>query len=128
MGMIRQSLWLVAVAVVFTLAIADSRSQNDDNLNTQQLVKDILKTRILREAKDGKKAQKAKEKRNKGKKKETKSRSKKKLRTQKKKKSNRNQKKGGKDKERKSNQARTEKRQKLMLDRTRKRKAKVVKK
>jgi len=99
--MIRQSLWLVAVAVVFTLAIADSRSQNDDNLNTQQLVKDILKTRILREAKDGKKAQKATEKRNKGKKKETKSRSKKKLRTQKKKKSNRNQKKGEKDKQRK---------------------------
>merc|ERR1712201_68402 len=93
--MIRQSLW--PVAVVFTLAIADSRSQNDDNLNTQQLVKDILKTRILREAKDGKKAQKATEKINKGKKKETKSRSAKKLKTQKKKKRNRNQKKGGKD-------------------------------
>merc|ERR1712111_65631 len=93
--MIRQSLWLVVVAVVFTLAIADSRSQKDDNLNTQQLVKDILKTRILREAKDGKKAQKATEERNKGKKKETKSR------TQKKKKSNRNQKKGEKDKQRK---------------------------
>merc|ERR1712111_225989 len=99
--MIRQSLWLVAVAVVFTLAIADSRSQNDDNLNTQQLVKDILKTKILREAKHGKKAQKATEKRNKGKKKETKSRSKKKLRTQKKKKKKKNQKKGEKDKQRK---------------------------
>merc|ERR1712227_645487 len=89
--MIRQSLWLVAVAVVFTLAIADSRSQNDDNLNTQQLVQDILKTRSLRKAKEGKKTQKSAEKRNKGQNKGTKpkSRSKKKLKTLKKKKKNR---------------------------------------
>jgi len=54
--MIRLSVWLLAVAVVFTLAIADSGSQNTDNLNTQQLAQDdSLQSRILREAKDEKK-------------------------------------------------------------------------
>merc|ERR1711862_653111 len=97
--MIRQSLWLVAVAVVFTLAIADSRSQNDDNLNTQQLVQDILKTRSLRKAKE----------RNKGQNKGTKSRSKKKLKTLKKKKKNRPRKKGKKERQRKIKERKKEK-------------------
>jgi len=69
--MIRLSLWLLAVAVVFTLAIADAGSQNTDNLNTQQLAQeDSLQSRILREAKEdqknlrGKRIQKKKKKSN----------------------------------------------------------------